>query len=75
MTYMQNTDLIFQRTLRSCYPLKQELQLDIERLEGSLREKTRENRRLQENFNTLKSGNDVLRKEVSYHFCLFMQCL
>ena len=38
--------------------------MEIERLESSLREKTRENRRLQENFNTLKSGNDVLRKEV-----------
>ena len=43
---------------------EQDLQLEIEKLDASLREKTRENRRLQENFNTLKSANEMLKKQV-----------
>ena len=43
---------------------EQDLQLEIEKLDASLREKTRENRRLQENFNTLKAANDMLKRQV-----------
>ena len=43
---------------------EQDLQLEIEKLDASLREKTRENRRLQENFNTLKSANEMLKNQV-----------
>jgi len=36
----------------------------MEKLEGLLKEKTRENKRQRENFDMLKSANDTLHKEV-----------
>ena len=47
---------------------EQDLQLEIEKLDANLREKTRENRRLQENFNTLKAANDMLKRQVKYMY-------
>ena len=42
----------------------QHLEREVGRLEGAVKEKTRENKRLQDNFNTVKTANDAMRKEV-----------
>ena len=42
----------------------QKYKADIFRLETLLREKTKENKRLKDNFETLKQANDALKKEV-----------
>ena len=41
-----------------------QLEREVGRLEGALKEKTKENKRLHDNFNTVKVANDALRKEV-----------
>ena len=37
---------------------------EIEKLDFQLKEKIKENKRLKENFDTLKEGNENLRKQV-----------
>ena len=44
----------------------QDHQLALEKQDFQLKEKTREQKRLKENFDTLKSANDTLRKEVCF---------
>lgn len=44
--------------------LLQELVLSIDKLESALTEKNSENKRLMENFNTLKTSNETLKKKV-----------
>ena len=39
---------------------------EISKLEYSLKEKTKENKRLKDNFDTLKMANDVQKKEVRF---------
>lgn len=46
------------------FPLLQKHRKEISDLEQQLREKGKENKRLKENFETLKLANDTLRKEV-----------
>lgn len=50
------------------YFLLQKYKADIFRLETLLREKNKENKRLKDNFETLKQANDALKKEVSHTF-------
>lgn len=46
----------------------QQHRLEMEKLDSILREKTKEHKRLKENFDVLKNANDNLRKEV----CVFI---
>lgn len=48
--------------------LLQKYKADIFRLETLLREKNKENKRLKDNFETLKQANDALKKEVSHTY-------
>lgn len=51
----------------------QKYKADIFRLETLLREKNKENKRLKDNFETLKQANDALKKEVSCTCKLFLK--
>lgn len=55
------------------YFLFQKYKADIFRLETLLREKNKENKRLKDNFETLKQANDALKKEVSCTCKLFLK--
>ena len=46
----------------------QKIHGEIEKLDFQLKEKMKENKRLKENFDTLKEGNENLRKQVRYDF-------
>ncbi len=43
-------------------------------MEQALKEKEKDNKRLRDNFDTLKSANDTLKKQV-YPECLFLMCV
>ena len=52
--------------ISSHYNVFQKHKAEISKLEYSLKEKTKENKRLKDNFDTLKMANDVQKKEVRF---------
>ena len=55
----------FTELMKAFFQYVQEHKAEIKRMDQLIREKERENKRLKENFDTLKAANDTLKKQVS----------
>ena len=50
-----------------CILVLQQWEEEVARLSSALQEKTRENQRLRKSFDTIKQGNDGLKRQVWFH--------
>ena len=65
ITFAVNVNTNKQKTQKhSLHLYFQQIALALQKAETLLKEKVKENKRLQENFNTLKASNESLKKEV-----------